>query len=208
MGTGDRKQREKEARRLAILGAAKEVFFEKGFHGATMDQIAERGELGKGTLYLYFPSKEDLYVSLLLEGLEILRGMMEEGTQGTDGWDNKIVGAGWAYYGFSREHRNFFRILFHMQNDELFKNVSPELYQRCIQKGLSCLAILAEAVHEGMEKGEIAKGNPMEAAMVLWGFTNGVILLYEEEKPDFFPSSLEDSIRLGMKITLDGLRKR
>ena len=50
MGIKDRKEREKIARKKAILDAAREVFFEKGFHTTTMDQIAKVAELSKGSL--------------------------------------------------------------------------------------------------------------------------------------------------------------
>ena len=60
MGTHERKEREKEHRREEILAAAQAVFFEKGLQNSTMDEIAERAELSKGTLYLYYKSKEDL----------------------------------------------------------------------------------------------------------------------------------------------------
>ncbi|MEO8168159.1 MAG: helix-turn-helix domain-containing protein, partial [bacterium] len=60
MGIIERKEREKEHRREDIIAAAQKIFFEKGLPSATMDEIAEAAELSKGTLYLYYKSKEDL----------------------------------------------------------------------------------------------------------------------------------------------------
>ncbi len=65
MGTSQRKDREKEARREQILQAAAKLFSEKGFEAATMAQIARQAELAPGTLYLYFKSKDELYFALL-----------------------------------------------------------------------------------------------------------------------------------------------
>lgn len=59
-----RRERRKVERREAILDAAAEVFGEKGAQAATMDDVAEAAEVSKGTLYLYFPSKDDLVVAL------------------------------------------------------------------------------------------------------------------------------------------------
>ena len=61
MGIAERKEREKEQRRKAILDAAEKVFFEKGLKYSTMDDVAEEAELSKGTLYLYFKNKEELF---------------------------------------------------------------------------------------------------------------------------------------------------
>ena len=63
-----RRERERLARRQAMLDAALAVFGEKGFEGATLDEIAERAEFGKGTLYNYFPGgKDELYHALFEE---------------------------------------------------------------------------------------------------------------------------------------------
>jgi AcrR family transcriptional regulator len=63
MGTADRRRREKESRRAAIVDIAEQVFLEKGLDGATMEDIAARSELSKGALYLHFRGKDELYLA-------------------------------------------------------------------------------------------------------------------------------------------------
>lgn len=55
----------KDERRTAFLMAAMDEFFEKGFDAARVDDIAKRAGLSKGTLYLYFKSKEELFQGLI-----------------------------------------------------------------------------------------------------------------------------------------------
>ncbi|CDO59423.1 Transcriptional regulator, TetR family [Candidatus Phaeomarinobacter ectocarpi] len=55
----------KDERRQALLSAALEVFVEKSFAAARMDDIARAASLSKGTVYLYFSSKEDLFEAVL-----------------------------------------------------------------------------------------------------------------------------------------------
>ena len=62
MGIAERKERERQKRWEDIVAAAEKVFFSKGFVRSTMEEIAEAAELSKGTLYLYFKSKEDLHM--------------------------------------------------------------------------------------------------------------------------------------------------
>ena len=78
MGIHERKEREKERRREEILDAAQRVFVEKGLTTATVDDIAMAAELSKGTLYLYFESKEDIYVALMMRGLRLLYSVFNE----------------------------------------------------------------------------------------------------------------------------------
>ena len=68
----------REDKKARIMEAAISVFSRKGFPGATMDDVASEAGLGKGTLYLYFPSKEDLLKEILAGGLHILRERLQE----------------------------------------------------------------------------------------------------------------------------------
>jgi len=72
----------KDERRQAMLAAALEVFVEKGFAAARMDDIARAASLSKGTVYLYFPSKEDLFEAVLrnvaLPNVEHMEGLMRD----------------------------------------------------------------------------------------------------------------------------------
>lgn len=70
MGIEQRKIREKETRRDNIVNAAEEIFLSSGFNNSTIDQIAEKSEIGKGTLYLHFKSKEELLLAVYLKNLE------------------------------------------------------------------------------------------------------------------------------------------
>ena len=72
MGTKQRRTREKAARRETILEAARGVFAEKGILASTIDEIAARAEVAKGTIYLHFKSKEEMFSALLEEGLALV----------------------------------------------------------------------------------------------------------------------------------------
>jgi AcrR family transcriptional regulator len=62
-----RRARTRAQRRLAFLAAAAGVFGARGYHGASMADIARAADAATGTLYLYFQNKEELYVALLEE---------------------------------------------------------------------------------------------------------------------------------------------
>ena len=61
----ERKEREKQKRYHEILSAAEVIFARDGYNTTSMDTIAEEAELSKGTLYLYFKTKEQLFFSIL-----------------------------------------------------------------------------------------------------------------------------------------------
>lgn len=73
MGVTERKERERNLRREDILTAAERVFAGKGIVASTIDDIAREAELGKGTLYNYFPSKEAILWHCAIRGMKILK---------------------------------------------------------------------------------------------------------------------------------------
>lgn len=66
-----RRSRAAAAKRSAILTAALEFFSQYGIHGTTLDKVAERADISKSNLLYYFPSKEDLYIALLKDLLDV-----------------------------------------------------------------------------------------------------------------------------------------
>jgi AcrR family transcriptional regulator len=112
MGTAERRVREAEERRKAILAAARKVFWEKGYSRSTMPQIAAQAELAPGTLYLYFPSKDALYVELLMEGYDLLGPRL--GAAARQGGDPAELGGRLidVFFAFARECPEYFDILF------------------------------------------------------------------------------------------------
>lgn len=71
---GRKKTPEKEAR---ILAAAAGVFSAKDFHEVRMEEVAARAGVGKGTIYRYFPAKDDLYFATIFAGLEGLHAEIQ-----------------------------------------------------------------------------------------------------------------------------------
>lgn len=80
----ERKAQERQARRRRIQEAARTVFTERGYAGASIELIARAAQLSVGAIYLYFRSKEDLYVSLIEDTLTVFdveMGQLRERTE-------------------------------------------------------------------------------------------------------------------------------
>src|SRR5580693_8721162 len=72
MSVQERKRRERHARRQTILEAAAAVFAKHGLDSATIEMVAREAEVAVGTIYLYFSSREDLFLKLTAERVEEL----------------------------------------------------------------------------------------------------------------------------------------
>ncbi|MGH7935182.1 MAG: TetR/AcrR family transcriptional regulator, partial [Candidatus Binataceae bacterium] len=78
MSVRDRHQRERLARRGAILAAAMSVFAAHGLDGATIEMIARQAEVAVGTIYLYFSSRDELFLTLMVDWVGGLRDRYAE----------------------------------------------------------------------------------------------------------------------------------
>lgn len=78
-------RRRKDARRPEIIAAAIDLFTERGFAATRLDDVAKRAGVSKGTLYLYFASKEDLFKSLVQEMLVVNIAELETTAQSYPG---------------------------------------------------------------------------------------------------------------------------
>src|SRR5262249_40144445 len=74
----ERKAQERQARRRRIQEAARTVFAERGYAGASIELIARAAQLSVGAIYLYFRSKEDLYTSLIEDALTVFDVEMQQ----------------------------------------------------------------------------------------------------------------------------------
>ena len=66
-------ERQKQERRRQIIAAAKSVFADSGYHGASINAIIERAQIARGTFYLYFESKAAVFDSILDQAMADLR---------------------------------------------------------------------------------------------------------------------------------------
>jgi AcrR family transcriptional regulator len=176
MGVAERREREKHQRREEILDAAEKVFFSKSVKGATMDEIAEQAELSKGTLYLYFESKEDIYLGIHMRAVYGLRRRFEKAMEEEETGVRKLRAIGETYLEFSQEQPDYYRALMHFKVGQP-EHAEKEIHDRhCGRCGEELLGIVARAVEAGIADGSLRPDlDPRKTSLLLWAQTEGVI---------------------------------
>jgi AcrR family transcriptional regulator len=212
MGIEERREREKAAREEAIMASARELFFAKGFTPTTMDEIASKAELSKGALYLYFPSKEDLYVTVLHEGLKILFDRIEEIFQLDLPPDQLIRRLGEVRYRYYLDYREYYRIFFFRQHGDVdvTRQLLPhKLVQENLDKGMRSFQRFIGVIQQGIDQGIFSPVDPRKAAVAFWGAINGVLLFFEEELSSVIIGiDVEELIYYTIDFFIDALKKR
>lgn len=205
-----RRAKEREERRAEILSAAREVFFAKGFMNATVGEIASSASLAKGTLYLYFTSKEEMYCALTDEGLELLRKDLENALSRPLRPDRLLSELVRAYHGFHKKRPEYFRIMFLSAQPDVRSKVPDETLEASVGKARECLGAVAGIIQKGIEAGLFKKADHWFVANSIWAMINGVIMAYEDPvyRDELAPMPLEDALDESLRMILGGLMVR
>lgn len=102
-----------ERRRAEILGAATTVFAERGFAAADVQDVADKTGVGKGTVYRYFPSKEELFLAAVDHGMRNLKTAVDDAAAKSKKPLEQIAEGVLAYLKFFDEHPEIVELLVH-----------------------------------------------------------------------------------------------
>jgi AcrR family transcriptional regulator len=171
----DRKRAEREARRRRIQGAARPIFTERGFAATSIEQIARQAEMSVGAIYLYFQSKEDLYVSLLPESLAPLEASLASARETRP--EDRMTAAWEALWSWSRTEVEGARTLGLLARPDLAKQLSSEGAEAANAAITRIKDQLAATINDGMTAGTYRKADASAVAELVWSaFTGGLSL--------------------------------
>ncbi|GJL60890.1 MAG: fatty acid metabolism regulator protein [Nitrospirales bacterium] len=198
----ERKQREYEARREEILLAAERKFSQNGFFKTSMAEIAEAAQFAMGTVYRFFKSKEDIYISLVEVKVEELLRLLEEATQSGLSAPEKLRAVIQVKLAFADQNRAFFRI--YVSEWSGFEwTVKSAFGDRVWKRYLAQIDLVANLIKEGIKTGEFRKVNPKDTSLAFHGMLNSTIYLWILQSGP--KESLVDKGKWLGSLLLDGL---
>ena len=131
------------ARRLQLLGAARDVFVAQGYHAAAMDEIAERAGVSKPVLYQHFPGKLELYLALLDESVDELIKAVSEALSSTNDNRQRVPATFKAFYDYVAGAGEEFRLVF-----ESDLSNEPAVRDRLDRAMHECADMVAQFIRE------------------------------------------------------------
>ncbi len=184
MSIAERREREKRERRDSIIDAAEKIFFAKGFAATTMDEIAEAVELSKGTLYLYFKTKEDIYIAIVERCLHVLIEEFREAARASETGLEKVKAIGRALVAFYENCPCRFNVLFyHHENVPVEMDIDDPHFQPLIEDMDTMATISFEAIRAGIADGTIRPDlDPKKASFALYSMILGLVRMVAVEE--------------------------
>ena len=179
MGLEERRKSEKESRRNAILKAARRLFFEKGFKTVTVESIARKAELSKGSIYLYYNSKEEIYTQILLIDIDKFHEKISDLPRHSASASEALVKLAGIYVDFFLNDRELFRILMTFMLHTADMNLPEDLQAHIVKTTNQTIGIIEQIFRCGIERGEFPSTiNLRLLRNALWGLLNGIISLH------------------------------
>ncbi len=150
--TPARKESDRQAKLQAILDAALDVFLEKSFAEARLDDVAARARVAKGTIYLYVPSKQALFEALVQSGIGGAIGTIEQKILALDVPAEEQLRALFAFLRqevLGTRRVDIVRLL--LREASRFPELAEIYHREVISRGLGLLRTIAE---RGVARGE------------------------------------------------------
>jgi AcrR family transcriptional regulator len=169
-----RKERERQRHRQEILSVALELFAEKGFYNVSMHEIAAAAEFATGTLYNFFPSKEDLFFELLVSCAEESLALILPALEGHEDEREKLAR-------FIRVHERIVveqavAIQLYVLENRVRYLPGPKVEAKKKEMDERVISRLSEVIAAGVRKGLFNDIDPLIAAKCLLAALESMVL--------------------------------
>ncbi|HEX7410265.1 MAG TPA: TetR/AcrR family transcriptional regulator [Candidatus Binatia bacterium] len=180
--------------RQEILRAAETIFTRHDFHEVLMEDVAHECGVGKGTLYRYFPSKHDLYLAVMFEGIGALRDDLQVALRKPGEPAEKIKYIVRCILSHFWDRRFFFALI-HRNED---KPQDPD-GREWLRRRAEIVDIVQRTLEEAIAAGHMRALSPRIAAEMLLGMVRGVNRYHGRH------DTLEDMVGAVVKIFWHGV---
>lgn len=171
-----RMQLRKSGRKEEIINAAAKLFSQKSYHDVTMDEIAEKVGIAKGTIYLYFDSKEKLYLEILEETYEEIEAILERETAKSDPAPEKLKKVLRLIFDFYLRNLDVLRIL---SRDET--HLIKEHFEFTEHWRLRRIRLYRKILEKGINEGTFRSSNTELTALIIFGLVRSVMFYYQTD---------------------------
>jgi AcrR family transcriptional regulator len=162
----DTRRRRKAERPQEIVEAAFLEFSRNGYATTTLDQIAERAGVTKGTIYVYFENKEQLFLSMVREftkpTTETMQGLFETHEHSTADLLRAQFSFIYEHIVEDRRRREVVRML--IAEAPRFPNLADRYHEEILKP---CLEMLKQAIQRGIDRGEIRQSSVINNPQVV-----------------------------------------
>jgi AcrR family transcriptional regulator len=194
MGVAERRAREREALRQAILDAAGQLIVENGYENLSIRRIADRIEYSPATIYLYFKDKTEILASICIGVFSELTGKLHQIAQTSPDPLSALRRGLRCYIEFGLAHRSHYLVTFGSRWPRP-EEPEPSL-EETQSAGAKALDTLRQAIDRAVQAGQMPPGDTHLRAQIAWTAVHGLTssLICVDDDPHFKWAPLDQLI--------------
>lgn len=206
MGVTERRRREREVRRELAMDAAMSIYEEEGYHSITMEKIAERAELSRAALYLYFKSKEEILVSAIVAHADYFAEMLDEVYDNRENTKEQLLEKLWeSFQKFYEKDPAAFTAWQYFHQSDVIGNLSTELRDVLHEAGAKVVTLQHKIVEYAVAQKLFIKCDHRTLSEVIWSSFLGIIYIEQSKKVLSSKSHLERTQQIAKKVLARGV---
>jgi AcrR family transcriptional regulator len=206
MGVIERRKREREIRRELAIDAAMAIYDEEGYHAITMEKIAERAELSRAALYLYFKNKEEILVSAIVSHADYFAGLLQEVYDNRDSLKDALLQRLWeCFIDFYEKDPVAFTAWQYFHQGEMIGNLSAELRDILHEAGSKVVALQHRIVTYAVNERVFIECDPRALSQVIWSLFLGIAYLERSKNVISRKSHLASTQDLALRVLIRGV---
>jgi TetR/AcrR family transcriptional regulator len=195
-GSGEAHKTRAPNKRELILNAGLRLFSHQSYQNVTMEQVASLAGVAKGTLYLYYPSKDALYLGILRDGLDRTFDAYDSVLRSTEDVRDRLRRSLFVALRYYDEQRDLLRLL--VTHEPHLAEQRRALIKASRER---MIEIIISLIGQGISEGLFRPVSPRLAAIAIQGAASAISLYYKvPESATSITEQLDNLVRHGIEI--------
>lgn len=209
MGITERRKREKDLRRELAMDAAMAIYNEEGYHAITMEKIAERCEISRASLYLYFKNKDEILIDSIVDHTEYFTDLLKDLYDNRERLKDTLLKELWGrFINFYEKEPDTFNASLYFRNSEIILNLPKDLRNSITESASMVVSLQHKIIEYGVQTGLFIDCNPMTLSEVIWTSFLGIIQLERSKQVLFHKGHYETTRDLALEVLSRGIVKK
>lgn len=196
-------------RRELAMEAAMAIYNEEGYHAITMEKIAERCEISRASLYLYFKNKDEILINAIVDHTEYFTDLLQDLYDNRERLRDNLLEELWERFidFYEKEPETFNASLYYLQS-EMIMNLPENLKRSIDESGSRVVSLQHKIIKYGVSTGLFIECNPMTLSEVIWTSFLGIVQLEQSKKVLSHKGHLEMTRDLALRVLSRGIIKK
>lgn len=182
MGVTERRRREKDVRRELAIDAAMSIYEEEGYHSITMEKIAERAELSRAALYLYFKNKDEILISAIVSYADYFAVALQDMYDNREKLKENLLDKLWGcFQNFYEKDPVTFTAWQLLHQSEMIGNLAMELRDILHEAGAKVVALQHKIVEYAVAGKIFIQHDHRALSEVIWSAFLGIVYVEQSK---------------------------